>query len=148
VSKPKYIFYSENVNLAERELDRVAVRKDIYLKPVKTGHSFVLKNVFYETDKYSLSDLSRVELHKLHTMLVLNPEIKILICGHTDDVGSAEYNQTLSEKRAEAVYNFLVDMEIDPERLDYKGFGKSQPVSDNETEEGRAMNRRTEIVIL
>jgi outer membrane protein OmpA-like peptidoglycan-associated protein len=148
VSKEKYVFYSENVNLAERELDRVAVKKDIYLMPVKSGHSFVLKNVFYETDKYSLSELSRVELHKLHAMLVLNPEINIMICGHTDDVGTDEYNQTLSKKRAEAVYNFLIDMGIDAARLEYKGFGKAQPVSDNKTEEGRAQNRRTEIVIL
>ncbi|MDT8394423.1 MAG: OmpA family protein [Bacteroidales bacterium] len=148
VSKPTYIFYSENVNLAVRELDRVAVRKDIYLKPIRAGHSFVLKNVFYETDMYSLSELSRVELYKLNTMLVLNPEIKIMICGHTDDVGSDEYNQTLSENRARAVYDFLVDTGIDPSRLSYKGFGKTQPVSDNDTEEGRAQNRRTEIMIL
>ena len=121
---------------------------DVYLQPVKAGETIILNNIFFETDMYSLDELSLVELDKLFSFLLRNPDIRILICGHTDNVGSEEYNQVLSENRAGAVYGYLVNAGIYPERLEFKGFGKSQPVSDNETEEGRAMNRRTEIVIL
>lgn len=148
VSKQGYIFYSENVDLTAGQMDAGAVKKDIYLNPIKKGQSFVMNNVFFETDEYSLSKLSRTELDKLYSMLVLNPDVNIMICGHTDDVGSAEYNQQLSEKRAKAVYSYLIEDGIPPSRLQYKGFGKSQPVSENDTEEGRALNRRTEIIIL
>jgi outer membrane protein OmpA-like peptidoglycan-associated protein len=108
----------------------------------------MLKNIFFETDKYNLDELSRVELQRLYNFLNQNPDIRIMICGHTDAIGTAEYNQTLSENRAGAVRAYLINAGIHPERLEFKGFGKSQPISDNETEEGRAMNRRTEIVIL
>ena len=148
VSKPGYLFYSENFNLSVDEVPEEPVKKDIFLQPVKSGQSFVLDNIFFDTDEYSLSELSTVELYKLNAFLIINPEVEILICGHTDDVGSADYNQTLSERRAKAVYSFLVELGIDPARLKYQGFGKSQPVSDNDTEEGRAENRRTEILIL
>jgi len=148
ISKPGYLFYSENVDLSLEDVLEKPVRKDVYLQPVRTGQSFVLNNIFFDTDEFSLSDLSLVELYKLNAFLVINPEISIKICGHTDDVGTAEYNQVLSQKRAASVYSFLVEVGIDSQRLKYEGFGKSQPVSDNTTEKGRAENRRTEIVIL
>ncbi|MEE4256507.1 MAG: OmpA family protein [Bacteroidales bacterium] len=148
ISKPGYLFYSENVNLSIENVPEKPVIKDVYLLPVKSGRTFVLKNIFFETDKYALSELSRVELLKLESFLIDNPYVRIMICGHTDDIGSVDYNQVLSENRAGAVYDFLINSGIDPDRLEYKGFGMSQPVSDNETEEGRALNRRTEILIL
>jgi len=148
VSKPGYLFYSENFNLSINEVPEEPVKKDIHLQPVKSGQSFVLNNIFFDTDEYVLNELSTVELYKLNAFLIINPEVEILICGHTDDVGTAEYNQTLSERRAKAVYSFMVELGIQPARLKYKGFGKAQPVSDNDTEEGRAENRRTEIQIL
>ena len=148
ISKPGYLFYSQNFNLSLDEVSSGPVRIDVYLQPVKAGHSFVLNNIFFDTDEYTLNDLSMVELYKLNAFLVINPEISIMICGHTDDVGTEDYNQVLSKNRAAAVYNFLVELGIDPSRLRYKGFGKSQPISENATEEGRAENRRTEILIL
>ncbi len=148
VSRPGYVFYSENFNLRMENVPEEAVVMDVPLRRVKSGQSFVLKNIFFETDEYSLDELSLVELYKLNAFLVQNPDIRIMICGHTDDVGTEAYNFELSEKRARSVHSFLIEAGISPDRLEYKGFGKSQPVSGNETEEGRALNRRTEVVIL
>ena len=148
ISKPGYLFYSENVDLTSVDVPEDPVNKDVYLQPIKEGQRFTLNNIFFDTDEYSLSELSKVELNKLYTFMLINPEVNIMICGHTDDVGSEEYNMTLSQNRARSVYSFLVDLGIDPARLKYQGFGKSQPVSDNSTEEGRALNRRTEVLIL
>ena len=148
ISKPGYLFYSENFNLSVDEVSEEPVKKDVYLQPVKAGHSFILNNIFFDTDEYTLSDLSLVELYKLNAFLVINPEISIMICGHTDDVGTEDYNQILSKNRAASVYDFLVEVGIDPARLKYIGYGKTKPISDNDTDEGRAENRRTEILIL
>jgi outer membrane protein OmpA-like peptidoglycan-associated protein len=89
-----------------------------------------------------------VELNKLYKFLVDNAGLKIEISGHTDNVGTEQYNVELSEKRARSVYNYLIDKGIDPKRLSYEGYGESDPIATNETEEGRAKNRRTEIKIL
>ena len=148
ISKPGYLFYSENFNMKLTDIPEESVKMDVYLQAVKAGQSIVLNNIFFDTDQYTLNDLSLVELHKLNAFLLQNPDISILICGHTDDVGTGEYNQVLSERRAASVYSFLLELGINPERLQFKGFGKSEPVSDNDTEEGRARNRRTEILIL
>ena len=148
ISKQGYLFYSENVDLTGNNVPEEPIRKDVYLQPVKKGQRFILNNIFFDTDEYSLSELSKVELNKLYTFMALNPEVTIMICGHTDDVGSEEYNMTLSDNRARSVYHYLIDLGIDASRLQYQGFGKTQPSSDNSTEEGRARNRRTEVLVL
>ena len=74
--------------------------------------------------------------------------MKVSIDGHTDNISGAEFNQTLSENRAKAVYNYLVNKGVDAWRLTYKGYGLTKPIASNDTEEGRAKNRRTEFVIL
>ena len=148
VSKEGYLFYSDNFTLkGVHEVDE-PYKKDVPLDPVKEGQRIVLRNVFYATDSFNLKSESRVELNKLYQFLVNNSGLKIEISGHTDNVGYEEYNMELSEKRARSVYDYLVEKGIDPERLSYKGYGESEPVATNETEEGRAQNRRTEIKIL
>ncbi len=148
VSKKGYLFYSDNFTLkGVHEVDE-PFRKDVPLNPVKEGERIVLRNIFYETDSFRLEPESRVELNKLHQFLVDNSRLKIEISGHTDNVGSLQYNMELSRKRARSVYNYLIDKGIDPERLSYEGYGESDPIATNETEEGRAKNRRTEIKIL
>ena len=77
-----------------------------------------------------------------------NSSIKIEIGGHTDNIGSDEYNKDLSLRRAENVYYYLISKGIDEKRMSYKGYGESQPIATNETEEGRALNRRTEFKIV
>ncbi len=148
ISKQGYMFYSENFNLEVSEMKGESVQKDIYLQPIKSGQSITLNNIFFETNEYALDELSLVELYRINAFLVQNPGIRIMICGHTDDVGTEEYNQVLSENRARSVYSFLIEVGIEAKRLEYKGFGKSEPISDNETEEGRALNRRTEMLVL
>lgn len=115
---------------------------------LQVGASITLQNVFFQTGKYSLYESSLVELDHVVELLNKYPAMRIELGGHTDNVGSAEANQRLSEQRAKAVYDYLVGRGIAAERLAFKGYGESQPVADNSTEEGRAQNRRTVFTIL
>ena len=108
------------------------------------GNSIILENIFFEFDKSTLLQQSYNELIKLYNLLQQYPKMKIEISGHTDNKGSAEYNLRLSEKRAQAVVNYLISKGIDEKRLQYKGYGKSHPISSNNTDTGRAKNRRVE----
>jgi outer membrane protein OmpA-like peptidoglycan-associated protein/tetratricopeptide (TPR) repeat protein len=148
VSKSGYLFYSDNFSLKGIFDISEPYLKDIALNPIKQGEKIILKNVFYETDSYELKQESHTELNRLLAFLVNNKQIKIEISGHTDNVGLHDYNMELSENRAKSVYTFLVNNKINSERLIYKGYGELQPLSSNETKEGRAENRRTEIKIL
>ena len=111
------------------------------------GTVVTLKNVFFDFDRAELKPESYVELDKLADYLRKN-DIRIEIGGHTDDQGTDEYNDRLSENRAKAVYDYLVSKGIPADRLRYKGYGKRLPVAGNDTEEGRAANRRTEFKII
>jgi outer membrane protein OmpA-like peptidoglycan-associated protein len=108
----------------------------------------VLKNIFFDTDKYDLKSESTAELEKLTELLKNNPLMKIEISGHTDNVGEMKYNQVLSENRAKAVYDYLIAHGIAKERLTYKGYGQTKPIDTNDTDAGRANNRRTEFKVL
>jgi OmpA-OmpF porin, OOP family len=109
------------------------------------GGSVILKNINFPFDSYSLPPGSEAILQSLLNYLRSNPAISIIICGHTDDIGSEEYNQELSENRAKSIYTWLLNNGVGSKRLKYKGFGKSQPLNDNDAEEYRALNRRVEI---
>ncbi len=116
-------------------------------EPVKPK-PIILKNVFFETGSADLRDVSFTELDKLYQLLVETPALRIQVNGHTDDVGEDGSNQSLSENRAKSVYQYLINKGIDASRILFKGYGESQPISDNESDSGRAQNRRTEFVIL
>lgn len=147
VNKENYLFYSESFflegdhSVAEPYILRVG------LSPIKVGEMMTLYNVFYETDSWELLGESLIELNRLYELLAENDNIIIEIGGHTDSSGSDKHNQVLSQKRAESVKDFLIDKGIDRERISYRGYGDSLPVSDNETSEGRRRNRRTDIRI-
>ena len=147
VSKTGYLFFSENFSLRGKSTVLQPTKRDIPLQPIKIGGSFVLKNIFFETGQYSLKEESTVELNKLIVYLQNNPSLVIEIGGHTDNVGSPDYNLDLSRNRAKAVFDYLTGNGIDKIRLTFKGFGFTQPVDSNETEQGRANNRRTEFKI-
>ncbi len=121
--------------------------KDISLQPTDVGTVVTLKNVFFDFDKTELKPESFVELDRLVSYLQHN-SVRIEIGGHTDDQGSEDYNDRLSENRAKAVYDYLIQKGIPADRLTYKGYGKRMPVADNSTDEGRATNRRTEFKII
>ncbi|MBQ9638263.1 MAG: OmpA family protein [Bacteroidales bacterium] len=115
---------------------------------LRVGATFVLRNIFFDFDKSVLLQQSYVELLHLTEILNRHPRMRIEIGGHTDGRGSTDYNQRLSESRAKAVRDYLVSKGIDARRLQYKGYGKSIPIDSNETEEGRANNRRVEFKVL
>lgn len=148
VSKEGYLFYSENFQL--KELKGIIDPKilEIKLKKIEVGGSVTLRNVFFNTDSYELLLQSKAELQRLIDFLTQNRTLIVEIGGHTDNVGSQEYNQKLSESRARAVYNYLIDHGILEKRMKYSGYGFSSPVSSNDSEIGRALNRRTEFKII
>ena len=146
-AKPEYLFHSENFSIAEKPGSK-AYEIDIELMPIKAGNTVVLRNIFFETDKYDLKKESQVELNKLKQFLIANQDLKIEISGHTDSTGDKKYNQVLSEKRAKSVYDYLINEGIAGERLNFKGYGDSKPVASNDTEEGKAKNRRTAFTII
>lgn len=130
----------------ELNIDSVYLSKE--QPSFQIGNTFVMKDIFFEFDKSTLLQQSFFELMHLLSLLVTYPSMSIEICGHTDNRGSDKYNNRLSENRARAVADYLISKGIHPDRLLYKGYGKSQPIDTNDTEEGRANNRRVEFRIL
>ncbi len=116
----------------------------IKFEPAKT---YTLKNVHFETGRATLTISSYPALNELVEALKNKQNLIIEIAGHTDNVGTHEYNLKLSQDRAEAVRNYLISKGIAPHRVQAKGYADSQPVASNATEEGRAKNRRTEVRI-
>ncbi len=146
VSKEGYLFYSENFSLKNQSaVDPLVL--NIPLQPISAGAKMVLKNIFFDSDKFSIKDESKVELDKLVQFLNTNPKVKIEVGGHTDNTGDSKKNVTLSGNRAKAVSDYLTANGIIAARLSFKGYAETQPISDNKTPEGRALNRRTEIKI-
>ena len=122
--------------------------KDIPLKRIQPGEKVILKNIFFDFASAKLLDESKAELQQLARFLRDNPDVKIRITGHTDNVGTQAYNLDLSQNRARAVANYLLSEGIAMGRVSYKGMASSEPVVGNDTEEGRAQNRRTELLIV
>ena len=148
VSKPGYLFHSENFLFEGIHSVAEPFNKKIILNPIKVGEKILLANVFYETDSWQIKDESITELKNLVELLNKNKDLIMEIGGHTDSTGSTEYNRLLSEKRALSVVNFLIGKGINPFRLKYKGYGNTMPIGNNETPEGRQLNRRTEGMII
>lgn len=142
-----YLFHSENFTLSNADASMPYAR-NIDLERINIGKSLVLKNIFFETGSSKLLKESFAELNTLIVLLMENPGLRVEIGGHTDNVGNAEYNMTLSQQRADAVKNYLVEKGIAANRLVSKGYGFSNPIADNDTEQNRAKNRRTEIKII
>lgn len=107
-----------------------------------------LEGVHFEFDKAILRPESEATLDAAVRILKDHPQLKVEVAGHTDAVGTEAYNLVLSKRRARVVYEYLVDNGINPQRLTTEGYGESEPIATNDTEEGRALNRRTELVIL
>jgi outer membrane protein OmpA-like peptidoglycan-associated protein len=118
---------------------------ELPLTPLKSTDSFVLRNLLFDTDKSELLSASEQELRLLKKLLLDNPSLNATIIGHTDNQGGRSYNQKLSEDRATAVLEWLIDSGIESGRLKAQGEGMDQPVATNDTVEGRALNRRTEV---
>ena len=122
--------------------------KDLYLTPIEVGATVRLNNIFFDFDKTTLKSESYVELDKVVEFLQDNSSIEIEIAGHTDSKGSDDYNLNLSQGRAQAVVDYLISQGIDDYRLIARGYGETVPLETNETDEGRAVNRRVEFTVL
>ncbi|UYQ93519.1 OmpA family protein [Chitinophaga horti] len=147
VNRKGYLFYSDNFSLQASQ-DGQPFEKNIPLQPLEANAIVTLKNIFFETGKFTLREDSHTELDRLVTLLSDNASMKAEISGHTDNVGADKDNQQLSENRAKEVVKYLVSKGIAADRLSAKGYGESQPVATNDTEEGRAQNRRTVLKII
>ncbi|MDB5971628.1 MAG: OmpA family protein [Hydrocarboniphaga sp.] len=113
-----------------------------------TGDVIVLRGVNFEFDKARLTPNAKLILDSVGDELVANPQINVELGGHTDSKGSDEYNQVLSDKRANSVVQYLVGRGVDSSRMTAVGYGETQPVADNDTDEGRELNRRVELKIV
>ncbi|MCA6453063.1 MAG: PD40 domain-containing protein [Chitinophagaceae bacterium] len=146
VNRKGYLFYSELYALQNKEADSV-YRKDIYLQPVELNVVSTFRNIQFATNSFELPQDAFIELDRLWQLLTENPGLKIEISGHTDNIGKAEDNQVLANNRAKAIADYLVNKGIPQSRISYKGYGATQPIADNQTEAGRAQNRRTTFTI-
>lgn len=158
VSKENYLFHSEHFNLLQTATFTQPFLLEIALQPIASGDEataaaplpakpVVLHNVFFETGSAALLPESTTELNRLVQLLKEAATLRIQISGHTDNVGDEASNLRLSENRAKAVYDYLVQQAIPAERLRFKGFGESKPIDANDTPEGRSRNRRTEFLV-
>lgn len=147
-----YLFKSENIDIPE-DANYFQINKAIELEAIQIGSKIVLNNIFFDFDKATLRDISKVELEKLTKLMEINPKMSVEISGHTDAKGNEDYNLKLSQDRAQAVVNYLINKGIDKNRMVAKGYGKSKPVAQNynpdgsENPEGMQLNRRVELKV-
>jgi outer membrane protein OmpA-like peptidoglycan-associated protein len=148
VKKDDYAFSSKLLKTKDLSFSAPPKQVDLEVIEAREGKSFVIDNIFYNTNSAELKPESRIIIEGFAAYLKLNPTIKVEIQGHTDNVGNPRDNEALSNNRAFSVKAVLEELGVDGKRITAKGFGPSKPIADNKTEEGRARNRRTEFMIL
>jgi outer membrane protein OmpA-like peptidoglycan-associated protein len=141
-----YLNSTDSVEVNSQEITTVI--KNLFLTPIEVGLTVRLKNIYFDFDKTTLKSESFVELDKVVDFLKSNSSVSIEISGHTDSKGSDTYNQNLSQGRSQSVVDYLISQGIETSRLQAQGYGESKPIDSNETEEGRANNRRVEFTVL
>ena len=157
ISRDNYVFHSENIKLEDGVDITDPFVYEIFLRPIEVEENpvvktepapIVLNNIFFETGSAQLLSRSDTEINNLIALMSGNDDLRIKIIGHTDNVGRESYNKELSTNRAKAVYDRLVSAGVARPRLAFEGRGEQQPIADNETEDGRRKNRRTEFIVL
>lgn len=149
VEREGYAFVNQTIRLQGMDRqERTEVRR-VELRKLETGVVSVLRNIYFDFDKATFRTESYTELNKLERMMMENPNLRVEIAGHTDNIGTAAYNMQLSQRRAEAVKDYLVKKGIDPRRIVAKGYGETRPLASNDDEkEGRELNRRVEFRVI
>lgn len=147
VNRKGYLFFSDNFSLRENVPDST-YHIDIPLQPLLADATVILKNIFFDVNKFELKPESFSELDNIVRLLKDNSFLKIRINGHTDNTGTPADNLKLSNNRANAVIKYLLSKGIDAKRLSSKGLGATQPIAENTSEEGKAKNRRTEMKVM
>jgi OmpA-OmpF porin, OOP family len=141
-----YLNAGDSVQVADE--NTIPAVKNIYMTHIEVGITVRLKNIYFDFDKTTLKAESYVELNKVVDFLKQNSKVSVEIAGHTDSKGSDDYNLNLSQGRSQSVVDYLISQGIDAARLQAHGYGETKPIDTNETEEGRANNRRVEFTIL
>jgi outer membrane protein OmpA-like peptidoglycan-associated protein len=134
---------------AEQARERLRQQLNAVLQTTETARGLIvnMSDVLFDFNKYSLKPEAREKLAKVSGILLAYPNLKLQVEGYTDNIGSDDYNQKLSEERADSVREYLVSQSVADSNVTAKGFGKSDPVADNSTNDGRALNRRVELVV-
>ncbi|RPA68488.1 OmpA family protein [Cyclobacteriaceae bacterium YHN15] len=140
--------YLPKIYNVERDSLKDKDNLEISLTPIASGEAFIFENIFFDFDKDELQPESLSSLVRLYDFLMVNKNVKILISGHTDNVGSNTYNQNLSQRRAESVKHYLLSKGIKEDRMLSVGMGDKEPIRPNDNPENRALNRRITITIL
>ncbi len=138
--------YEKVENIVKKHIPEVVEKQVVVEK--ESEPNWVLVGVNFDFNKATLKDESYPILFHAVQVLLLNPDLKVEIQGYTDNIGSDEYNMKLGEKRAEAVRDYLISKGVSADRLTVRSFGENQPIADNTTANGRAMNRRVEFKVL
>ncbi len=141
-----FLFESDHFNVSDTAAYSEIIM-DIDMKPLEEGNNIILTNIFFDTDRFDLKAQSKDILDRVVKLMKDFSTLKVEISGHTDNVGKDEYNQRLSEDRAQSVVEYLIQQKISEKRLTYVGYGETRPFATNDTEEGRAKNRRIEFKI-
>ncbi|MDA3892927.1 MAG: OmpA family protein [Salinivirgaceae bacterium] len=151
---PSAYYYIDNVEVIEYndtlqlDCDGLVNKVPLAFKgELNRDTKWVLKNLYFDVDKAIILEESFYELDQLAAEMKSKVNYKINICGHTDNTGTADHNQQLSENRALAVRNYLLNKGISKFRMSFKGFGDTQPIAENNTKEGKQLNRRVEIEV-
>jgi outer membrane protein OmpA-like peptidoglycan-associated protein len=144
VTKKGYTYFNTTLDIKNTNRET----QNIVLDLLTTETKMIFNNITFETNSAELNTESYAELNRLLSFMERNPNLKIEIAAHTDDIGSNEYNFRLSDKRAESVVKFLVNNNINKSRVQSKGYGELQPLAPNDSDENRARNRRVEIKII
>ncbi|MBC7922689.1 MAG: OmpA family protein [Ferruginibacter sp.] len=148
VEKEGYMFRNDPVVVPLATTEPQSLRRDIRLDKLEVGFRTVLRNIYFHTGQATFQPDSYAELRKLEKVMKQNPGYQVEISGHTDQVGNNQQNQRLSQRRAEAVVNYLTQKGINAGRMTAKGYGEDKPLATNDDEkEGRAINRRTEFEV-
>ncbi len=148
VEKKGYFFYSNHFDTSENSSQQLPQKLTLNLTPVQLNKAMVLNNLFFKVDAWEIEAKSENELNRLVAFLQQNNNLKVDIAGHTDSSGSVQHNKILSEKRAKAVCDYLLSKGISKDRLSYVGYGSSRPIATNQTEAGKAKNRRTTFLLM
>lgn len=147
VKKDGYAFNSKVLSASDSAAAK-PMHIDFEIKKMKEGGSYNLNDILFAKESFELNNVSREVIKDFAEFLKSNPTTKVAINGHTDNDGNPQDNLILSKNRAKAVYNYLISLGIEPSRLTHEGFGQTKPLSPNNSQSGKALNRRTEFVIL
>jgi len=142
ITKDGYLFESKHVQFQDVDKARVTPAGAVFLQPIEVSQLKILENIYFAYDDYKIMPQSDTELQRLVKFLEQHPHISIQLEGHTDHIGSNQYNQTLSIKRAKTIYEYLLQAGIASSRLTYQGYGKNKPLIAHGSKESQGLNRR------